>query len=164
MNRKQWITGTVLLILLAILCISGVMLAWNKWKGERGSIGQREVLPGIGYCSPRKIMPCILSFDLDSNGGMVVNVLVDVSTEDFYIKIRHKTGELLYECTRATEYSSHVTCTGKAAPVGEMLTFLLVSKEKDTTLAKGGFPIIGMALATPEINMTPTPFTHQGPR
>ncbi len=41
-------------------------------------------------------------------------------------------------------------------PVGEALSFLLVSAEEDMELAEGTFPIIGLAIATPEIFVTPT--------
>jgi hypothetical protein len=47
-------------------------------------------------------------------------------------------------------------------PVGETLQFLVISKRKDIPLAEGRFPIIGLALATPEVAPTPlseTPFT-----
>lgn len=95
---------------------------------------------------------------------MVINILTDRSSPDFYIKIRSEAGEQMYECKRAREYSTHVTCMGESMPVGETLSFLILSKEENTTLAEGSFPIIGMALATPEISISPTPFTHREPR
>jgi hypothetical protein len=160
-NRKQSIVAAGLLVLL--LGISGSIIAWNRWQGEPGSVGQREPLPGLGYCSSRQTRPCILSFHLDAEGGLLINVLVEASSPDFYMKVREKEGEQAYDCKRARKYSISVTCTGEILPVGETLSFLLISKETNLTLAEGSFPMIGMALATPEVSMTPTPFTHQEP-
>ncbi|MBN2116858.1 MAG: hypothetical protein JW730_09815 [Anaerolineales bacterium] len=164
MNRKRWITGAVLLVLLLILCISGTTLAWKEWKGEPGSVGTHEPLPGFGYCSSRPSRPCILSFRSNWSGDMVINLLVNGSSPDFHIKIRHAEGEYIYECKRARKYSINVSCTGETLPVGETFSFLVISTEAGTTLAEGSFPIIGMALATPETYFTPTPFTHRDPR
>ena len=161
MNRKQWIAGAALLVLLLILCISGAILAWNEWQGEPGSVGTHEPLPGFGYCSSRPIRPCILSFHSNRSGDMVINLLANGSSPDFYIKIRHAEGESIYECKRARKYSINVSCTGEKMPVGETFSFLIISTEANTTLAEGSFPIIGMALATPETYLTPTPFTHR---
>ncbi len=154
MNRKQWIAGAVLLVVLMILCTYGSVTTLNKSK-ERGSVGQREPLPDFGYCSSKEIKPCVSSFDLDPGGSMVISVLTN-SPENFYIKIKQAENELIYECTRAKEYSIQVSCQGEALPAGEMLDFLVISTSKNTTLAQGNFSIIGMALATPEIAITPT--------
>ena len=164
MKRKQWMSGAILLVLLLILCISGSVMAFKQWQAKpAGSMGQRDPLPAFGYCSSRPSRPCIMSFNLDPEGGMLINILTDNLSDDFYMKIRNKAGEQIYECRRTGKYSRRVVCTGDILPVGETMSFLLIAKEKNTTLAQGSFPIIGLALATPEISITPTPFTHQGP-
>jgi hypothetical protein len=160
-NRKQSIAAAILFVIL--LCLAGSVLAWKQWQGEPGQVGQREPLPGFGYCSSRQTRPCILAFNLDAKGSMLINVLVEASSPDFYMKVRYPEGEQTYECKRARKYSIHVTCTGELMPVGKTLSFLMLSKETNLILSEGSFPIIGVALATPEISMTPTPFTHHGP-
>ncbi|HMB22123.1 MAG TPA: hypothetical protein VKP08_04800, partial [Anaerolineales bacterium] len=117
----------------------------------------------FGYCSSLRTKPCILSFNLNKDGDMLINVLTD-SLQDFYIKISDEESEHNYECQRVREYSTHVTCTGETLPVGKTLNFLVVSKKDEAPFAQGDFPIIGMALATPQIRITPTPFTNREPR
>ncbi len=162
MNQKQWNIGAIALVLM-ILCIAGFILVLNKLKAGPGSVGQRDPLPAFGYCDSKQARPCVLSFNLDKDGNMVINVLTN-SLQNFYIKIRHETGERIYECERAGEYSVRVACTGEAMPAGEMLNFMVISTGKNTTLAQGNFSIIGMALATPEVSMTPTPILQHAPR
>lgn len=94
---------------------------------------------------------------------MVINILVHGSSPDFYVKIKRETGEHVYECEKAKTYSINVYCTGDTMPAGETLSFLLISTKENATLAEGSFPIIGLALATPEVYRTPTPF-HREPR
>lgn len=161
MNRKQSIAAAILFVLL--LCLGGSVLAWKQWQGEPGSVGSRDPLPGVGYCSSRQTRPCILSFNLDAEGGMLINILVEASSPDFYMKVRSPEGEQTYECKRARKYSIYVTCAGESMPVGETLSFRMISPETNLTLAEGSFAIIGLALATPKISMTPTPFTHREP-
>jgi hypothetical protein len=163
-GRKQLIAGIVLFVVLMILCVSGSSIALNEWKNRRGHVGHREPLPGLGYCSSKQIRPCILSFNLNPNGGMLINILVRGFSEDFYVKTKHKGSEYIYECKKNSQYSTHVSCTGKTMPIGEMFSFLIVSTEENVTLAEGSFSIVGLALATPEIAITPTPLINHSPR
>jgi hypothetical protein len=136
-------------------------MAWNKWEARKGRIESREPLPAFGYCSSMPVRPCVISFNLRADGGMIINLLTR-SSQDFYIRTRHETDEYIYECKSAGWNSAYVSCTGKALPVGGTYSFLVVSKEENITLAEGSLPIIGMALATPDVYFTPTPilFNH----
>lgn len=158
MNRKFWIAGAILLVvILMIACISGARLLLNEWQSRPGRLGQREPLPGLAYCSPKQIRPCILSFHLNAEGGMVIDLLAHGYSPDFYVQIERQDSEYIYECRKARKYSTSVACTGQTLPVGEDLLFRVVSIEGNMTLAAGSFPIIGMALATPDVYFTPTP-------
>ena len=159
MNRKQRIAGAILLDLLIILCIAGSILALNEWESRQGIVAQREPLPGFGYCSASQSRPCILSFNSNPDGTMAINILAKGYSEDFYVKIRHAEDEHIYTCKKDEKYSIHVSCTGEALPVGETLSFLVISTGDNSVLAEGSFPIIGIALATPEIRITPTPIS-----
>lgn len=163
MDRKQLIAGMVLFVVLVLLCVAGSRMALNEWKGRQGRVGHREPLPGLGYCSSKQIRPCILSFNLNPNGGMLITILVHGSAEDFYVKIEHQGSEYIYKCKKNSQYSNHVSCTGETMPVGETFSFFIVSTEKNTTLAEGNFSIVGLALATPEVAITPTPLSADHP-
>jgi hypothetical protein len=157
-NRKQWIAAIIaLLIMLMLVCISGSIAALRQWKSRQGPVDQREPLPGIGYCSSRQIKPCVLSFNLNPEGHMVINLLVNGSLQNFHVQIRHEDEERLYECEKSGRYSNSATCTGEAVAVGQPVELLLVSTDDGSTLAAGRFAIIGLALATPKVYVTPTP-------
>jgi hypothetical protein len=155
-DRKRWIARLAWLAVAAILFLSISIIVLNEWKSRQGQVDHREPLPGFSYCSSKQIRPCILSFNLNPGGGMLINILANGSAPDFHVKIRHEERDYVYECTKAERYSIHVSCTGASLPVGETVSFLIVSTDENITLAEGSFPIIGMALATPNIAMTPT--------
>jgi hypothetical protein len=102
-------------------------------------------------------MPCVISFDLDSDGQMAINLRTEnLSSPDFNLKIVEDGGEHIYFCRRTSRLSLSVICTGAAMPAGQDLHFLLLDKRDNRVLAQGTFPIIGLALATPEPATTPT--------
>lgn len=87
----------------------------------------------------------------------MINILAKAYSPDFYMKIKREADEQFYECKKARRYSTQVACAGATMPVGQTMSFLIISAEDHTTLAEGSFAIIGMAFATPEIYATPTP-------
>jgi len=127
---------------------------------KRGSqISHRLPVLDLGYCGSTDAKPCIVSFSLDAQGRMLVNILTpNASFPKFYLKITHNKGESLYECSKVKGSSTSVSCVGEGMQPGEVLQFSLVSAHDDTLLATGSFSIVGLALATPEINISsPTP-------
>ena len=103
-----------------------------------------------------------MSFSLDSNGKMLVNILTPGSSfPAFYLKIIHEKGESIYECQKVEQFPANVYCIGETMQVGKELQFLLISKSENEILAEGSFAIIGLALPTPEDQLTasvsPTP-------
>lgn len=154
-NRKTLILGAAILAAFTILLIAGSVLL-KEWKARQPEVSHRVPLPRLGYCTPDGLTPCILSFTLDAYGKMAINVLTDGSGSDFHIKVQRGEAEDFYECRKARPYAVRVACMGKAMPAGEPLQFLLVSNQGNLPLAQGTFPIIGLALATPEVIPTPT--------
>ena len=91
---------------------------------------------------------------------MLINIqTASSSPPNFYIKVKQEEGESIYKCQRVKGLATSVACTGRAMPPGEVLQFLMLSTDEDILLAEGSFPIIGLALATPEIAQTPIPPT-----
>jgi hypothetical protein len=89
---------------------------------------------------------------------MLVNFLTDGAFyPDFYLKIKTGENEHIYVCEKVNTFATSVYCTGKALPVGQVLQFFIISLNEEVVLAQGNFPIIGMALAGPEIFLSPTP-------
>jgi hypothetical protein len=155
-NRNRLIAGGTILVFL-VLIIPGSIFLRKEWQSRQAQVEQREPLQGLGYCSPEQITPCIVSFSLDADSRMIVSVLTDgPSFPNFYLKIRHGKGENIYPCQRVKGFSTSVYCTGAVLPLGEVFQFFLLATNGDRVLAQGNFSIIGLALGTPEIFVSPT--------
>jgi hypothetical protein len=146
--------GLVILAVFLILVIIASITPFRAWNNGQAQIGQREPLPSLRYCSLDQLRPCVLSFSLNPQGNMVVNILAN--SPDFYLKIKQAERETIYKCQNVEGFSTNLACTGEKMPVGEPLSFVIVSTTKNILLAEGTFPIIGLAIATPEIFVTPT--------
>lgn len=157
MNRNRWIAVLVIFVALMFLFLYGSILLLITGSSSPGYTGQREPLARLGYCSAGSTKPCILSFSLNTDGNMVIDLLAEnFSSAGFYLKIRQAEHENIYKCQKTKGLSMNVSCTGRTLPVGEALQFLLISANDDTPFAEGRFPIIGLALATPDIAPTAT--------
>lgn len=144
-------------LLCVILAAAGSVLLFGALKNRQGQLGHRAPLPPISYCSPDDARPCIVSFTLDRDGKMSINIQTEsTSSTDFDVQIKHGEAEKLYTCRRTGAFSTSVVCIGDAMPAGEALQFLVLSRKDHSLLAEGTFPIIGLALATPEAATTPT--------
>jgi len=157
-NRKRLILGITTLILLAVLIVSGLFL--SQWRENRRSrVDRRFPLQGLGYCTSDSVKPCVVSFSQDSDENMLVSFLTDGAFyPDFYLKIKTDQSDHIYVCQKVNRFATSVYCTGKLLPLGKVFQFLIFSINEDILLAQGSFPIIGIALATPEVFSSPTPF------
>jgi hypothetical protein len=160
-DRNRLIAGAAIAVALIILFIYGLI----QWRTGQQHAGQRSPLPELAYCSSDDVRPCIVSFSLDSDGKMLVNVLTPgTSFPAFYLKIIYEEGESLYECQKVKKFPENVYCVGEEMQVGQLLQFLMISTSDDVLLAEGSFAIIGLALPTPEDQLTITvPSTQDGP-
>jgi hypothetical protein len=155
-NRNRLIVGLVILAVSMTLVIFGSIVLLRYWNSGGAATGQREPLQGLSYCSSNQLRPCILSFSLDAANSMVINLLADRRATNIYLRVRQGERETIYECQKMEGFSTNLACTGEKLPVGEALSFIIVSTKEDVALAEGTFPIIGLAIATPEIYVTPT--------
>jgi hypothetical protein len=160
LNRKQWIAAISIFALLVLLIVSALVLARNN---KQASVERRFPLQALGYCTSNEVKPCVVSFSLDSKGNMLVNFLTDGAFyPDFYLKIKTDEKDYLYVCQKVSKVATSVYCTGRNLPLGKIFQFLIFSLNEDVLLAQGNFPIIGMALGTPGIYLSPTPTTTPG--
>jgi hypothetical protein len=155
-NRNRLIVGLVILAVSMTLVIFGSILLLRQWNSGGAATGQREPLQALSYCSSSQLRPCVLSFSLDATNSMVINLLADRRATQVYLKTRQGESEIIYECQKVEGFSTNLACTGERLPVGKAFSFVLVSTKEDIALAEGTFPIIGLAIATPEIYVTPT--------
>ena len=138
------------------LVLLGSINLLRQWSNRQAEIGQREPLQVLSYCSSNQIRPCVLSFSLDAKDKMVIDLLTDHGATNVYLRVRQDERETIYQCQNLQGFSTNLACTGDKLPVGEAFSFVVVSTTDNIPLAEGTFPIIGLAIATPEIFVTPT--------
>ena len=162
MNQKRLILGISVSAVLILLIVSGVAL-FKRWQGRPAQVDQRAPLQRLSYCSSNQVTPCIVSFSLDANGKMLVNLLTTGAFyPDFYLKIKVDEEQHIYSCQKVSKFATSVYCTGAALPLGVVFQFSIFSLNEDVLLAEGDFPIIGLALGTPVVSVSgplETPFT-----
>ena len=163
MNRKRLLLGVSTSALLVIVIISGLLL-FNRWKSSQAGVGQRFPLQRLSYCSSDQVTPCVVSFSLASDGNMLVNFLTaGAFYPDFYLKIKKDENNHIYTCQKVNKFATSVYCTGAVMPPGEVLQFSIFSINEDVLLAEGKLAIIGMALGTPQVALSPTSGTPLTP-
>ena len=153
MNRKSAVIGGVVIILL----ILGVAVIASLSGG--GSDEKKKPPPALGlaYCGDEQVKPCVVSFGIDADDNMLVNLLLpDASFPDFHLKIVRGESETSYQCQRLSTGRNNAYCIGEKMPPGEVLHLMLISSVNEILLAEGDLTIIGLAFSEPEIAV-PTP-------
>jgi hypothetical protein len=150
------IVGIVILAVFMALILLGSITLLLEWNSRQPETGRREPLPSLSYCSSSQLRPCVLSFSLDTRENMVINILTDHRATNVYLKVKQGERENIYKCQTVEGFSSNLACSGEELPPGEAFSFLVVSAKDDIPFAEGTFPIIGLAVATPNIFVTPT--------
>ncbi|MEP7135654.1 MAG: hypothetical protein ABI904_12045 [Chloroflexota bacterium] len=163
MNRKRLIAGISILGVLVILLIAGVGFLLTRLRTQPRA-QQRELITKLGYCNSQNAKPCIVSFSVDADGKMLVNLVIPSETyPDFYLTISNSTTENRYDCQPVEDFPTNVYCTGAEMYPGEVLQFTIHTIKDDAVLAEGQFAIIGLQLPNPEEEMTATPFGTESP-
>lgn len=151
------IRGISISVVLLLLIVSGLVLFRDR-QARQARVNQRVPLQGLSYCTAKQITPCVVSFGQDADKNMIVNILTaGAFYPDFYLMIKTDEQDHIYVCEKANTFATSVYCTGQLLPVGRAFQFLVFSLNEDVLLAQGSFPIIGMALVTPPVFVTPTP-------
>ena len=151
MTHKRLLLGVSIVAALILMTIAGLIL-FRIWEGRQSRVDQRFPLQELKYCGSTPVTPCIVSFSQDADGNMLVSLLTNGAFyPDFYLKITTEETEHIYVCEKTNTFATSVYCTGKLLPVGEVLHFYVISLNGDIVLAQGNFPILGIALAGPDV-------------
>jgi len=147
-NRKQWIIiGIIITVLLAM---SYFLLQMNR-SDDGGETGE-GISVDLAYCTDEGVKPCVVSFGLDVDGNMLVNILLpDLTYPGFYLQIMRGEVSVSYSCRRITATPNNAFCIGEKLPPGESLYLRLISTRDNLLLAQGELSIIGLAFPTLEI-------------
>ena len=157
------IVGISIAVVLVVLVIAGVVYLLARLKNQPQA-KQRTLISELVYCNSHDIRPCIVSFSVDADGNMLVNLLIPASNyPDFYLTI--SAGEVVnrYECEQVEDFPTNVYCTGVEMPPGEPLQFNIIALEDETILAEGNFAIIGLLLPNPAQEATTTALVTESP-
>lgn len=156
MNRNRLIAGLAVLAVLIILVIVGLGFRLARLKNPPQA-SKRALVSELTYCNSNDNRPCIVSFSLDADNTMLVNILTpDSPYPDFYLKISNAYEEHKYECQPVEGFPTNVYCTGMEMYPGTVLHFVIISSDAERVLAEGSFAIIGLLLATPGVEVTET--------
>ncbi|MDX1378444.1 MAG: hypothetical protein R3307_06325 [Anaerolineales bacterium] len=155
LDGKKMIIGT---LILAAVVIGIFALLLNRF-GQQTDSGVEisgTAVSELAYCSEEQVKPCVVSFGLDADNNMLVNILLpDQDYPDFYLQVMRGDVTVSYECQRIAAAPGNVYCIGEKLPPGESLRLMLISSADDVILAEGILSIIGLAFPTLEIT-TPT--------
>ncbi|HEY5728698.1 MAG TPA: hypothetical protein VIS72_01510 [Anaerolineales bacterium] len=137
--------------MITALLVVGIMLLRDRPKGPVDVV-QDAPVSGLAYCSEEQVRPCVVSFGIDADGAMLVNLLLpDLSFHPFFLKIVRDNVDINYTCLRVGASPNNAYCMGEKLPPGELLHLMLVSERDGLVLAEGDLSIIGLAFPTLEI-------------
>ena len=163
MNRKKMIVGISIAVGLVALLIAGVVYLLVRLKNQPQA-RQRTLISELVYCNSHDLRPCIVSFSVDADGNMLVNLLIPASNyPDFYLTISDGDVVSRYECQQVDDFPTNVYCTGVEMNLGEPLQFNIIALEGETILAEGNFAIIGLLLPNPAEEATTTALVTESP-
>ena len=170
MNRNRLIAGIVA-FLVVVLVGAGVWWFVRALNPSRHT-NQRPFVVRLGYCGSEETRPCVASFSQGVRDKMLVEILIpSAGFPDFYLTISKEGEAYLYDCKKVRASRTRVHCVGQQMQPGESLQFTIISTEDSSVLAEGSFPIIGLLLVAPGIEVveaipsteSPTPFLSLGP-
>lgn len=147
-NRRTWIITGIITVFLILVVI--FLLKDNADKPA--DMGEHIPAAGLSYCSEEQSKPCVVSFSVDADENMLVNLLLpETSFPAFHLKIARGESEIGYECQRVSTASNTAYCIGEKLPPGETLHLMLISNREEILLAEGDLSIIGLAFPTLEV-------------
>ena len=151
LSRKQWFI-VVAIIAILVLGVFSLLLDRSSTQ-DNPNVGKNEnTVLELAYCTDEQVKPCVVSFGMDMDGNMLVNILLpDLTFPGFYLEIVRGETSISYSCRRIPATPNNAYCIGEKMPPGESLRLLLISTKEDVLLAQGNLSIIGLAFPTLEI-------------
>jgi hypothetical protein len=158
-HQQRWLVIVVaILIILLILVIIGLVRSIEGPSSDpRPRLGHRSPALKLDYCAPEDMRLCVVSFGQIEGGDMLVNFhLPAVIYPPFTLVIDRFGVESAYQCNRTKGFLGGMTCRGASQVPGEILLFKVFAQSDGALIAEGRFPIIGIAISTPEDLLTST--------
>lgn len=148
-------------VIIIVLIVVGILFLFNNRSNDAAVATLNANVSNLAYCTDEQVKPCVVSFGLNADNNMLVNLLLpDLSFPNFYLKITRGENNILYECQRIAVSPNNAYCIGENVPPGEVLQMMLISTEDNTLLAEGNLSIIGLVFPTLEtVILTAMPTT-----
>ena len=135
-------------MLLAIV----ITTLWINRPDDMSETSESKPVLELAYCAEGQVKPCVVSFGIDMDGNMLVNILLpDLTFPGFYLEIVRGEASIAYSCRRITAKPNNAYCIGEKLPPGESLHLMIISTRDDVLLAQGNLSILGLAFPTLEI-------------
>jgi len=152
-------------VVIIVSVFAGILFLFNNRSNDLKIPALNASVSNLAYCTDEQVKPCVVSFGLDADNNMLVNLLLpDLSFPNFYLKITRGEINISYECQRTAASPNNAYCIGENIPPGEVLQMMLISTKDDTLLAEGSLSIIGLAFPTLEsVISTAMPTTSPEP-
>ena len=151
LSRKQWF---IIAAAIAVLVLGIFALLFDRSSTQDNpNVGKNEnTVLELAYCTDEQVKPCVVSFGMDMDGNMLVNILLpDLTFPGFYLEIVRGEVSVSYACKKNPATPNNAYCIGEKLPPGESLHLMLLSTRDDVPLAQGNLSIIGFAFPTLEI-------------
>jgi len=147
--RRNLMIAAIVLAAVFLLGYGLITRSLGRQTNPSGETAGDVSVSELNYCSEEEVRPCVVSFGLDANDNMLVNLLLpEPSFPNFYLTIEYGEKRNSFNCRKVAATKSNAYCIGEKYPPGEVLHLLLVSIEGDMLLAEGDLPIIGLAFPT----------------
>ena len=145
------IEGAVLGLIFALVLL--LLVRWYVGRMDQpAETDQSSPVLDLDYCNDEQVKPCVVSFGIDVDGNMLVNILLpDLLFPGFYLDVTRGDVNVSYTCRRITAAPNDAYCIGEKLPPGEALHLKLISTRDGALLAQGTLSIIGLAFPTLEI-------------
>lgn len=154
MNRKKLV---IVISMFAILIMTGIGFLFTRLKNNQPQAHPRVLVSSLGYCNSDSIKPCIVSFSVDGDGNMLINIITPTwYYPAFYLTISNDSIKNTYECHKVTGFPTNLYCTGAQMYPGEAFQFNLIAIKEVRVLAEGKIAIIGLLLPDPEVEALAT--------
>lgn len=157
MTRNRVLLIMSICALVVVLLGAAGFVRFREAGRERARVERRFPLQKLAYCDSGPVRPCVVSFSQDSDGNMLVSFLTDGAFyPDFYLTVKTEENEHIYVCQKVDRFATSVYCSGRLLPIGTVLQFMIYSINEEVLLAQGNFLIIGIAMVTPDLSVSPT--------
>jgi len=102
LKRTTW--DAIIFIAFAILIIIGLRAIFPHTESVPKAVNQKRAVSELGYCNASDAKPCVVSFSVDAQNNMLINLITPRATyPEFYITITSTSAEHRYESHRSVE-------------------------------------------------------------